>query len=405
MTYQNYPEFRMLLKNAISAAAITQADFARETHIAPETLNRMLNKDVMPRPNKLTLRKIASLSCKKGITLNMLLAACGYAEEKIDSTGNKTEQFKLICKSLCMHNMTIVRTLDDLIEPILNTQSDLEISYDIKDPMPVMPADKPYGDYCSLLTVSCVLGSNLSAEADFLIFFYMTDQGSNMKRYIISSITDELDDCIRYGSETAQKLKQLSIEKGKTIPNILIYEISKPQKYKAQPECTNLFNALTNPDIELLTISGIGFYINKNLPDFKIKKFLRKHHDTFCISDAEKLIYDRLMSNKADKDTLFKTYKTNSKTGAGSGTWLAMIVNIILRENEINVQGWKNAMYVKNGERQINDLIMFPEGMPWDFNDTERTMTSEMLTNILDRYAIDLMSHINYCRCSVSVCR
>lgn len=62
---QNFPTFRGLLCGAICTR--TQAQFANDSGISAEHLNRMLNADVIHRPTRATLMKIAS-AAKNGIT-------------------------------------------------------------------------------------------------------------------------------------------------------------------------------------------------------------------------------------------------------------------------------------------------------------------------------------------------
>ena len=69
MSKQNFETFRGLLRGAICFRP--QAQFAREAGISPEHLNRMLNADVIHRPSKVTLHKIAAVA-KNGITYQLL---------------------------------------------------------------------------------------------------------------------------------------------------------------------------------------------------------------------------------------------------------------------------------------------------------------------------------------------
>lgn len=69
---QNYLTFRDFLRSAISNR--TQAQFANDSGISAEHLSRMLNADVIHRPTKSTLHKIAA-AAKNGITFQDLYNA------------------------------------------------------------------------------------------------------------------------------------------------------------------------------------------------------------------------------------------------------------------------------------------------------------------------------------------
>lgn len=76
---QNFTSFRNLLRIAICNR--TQAQFANESGISAEHLNRMLNAETINRPTRTTLTKIAS-AAKNGVTFQRLIDALDAEDEK-----------------------------------------------------------------------------------------------------------------------------------------------------------------------------------------------------------------------------------------------------------------------------------------------------------------------------------
>lgn len=86
---KNYPEFRELLRNGIGTR--TQKEFAEETGIAKETINRWLNSQTISQPGRESLQKIAKHI--RTHTLNEFYTACGYPvvtlEENVQNMENE----------------------------------------------------------------------------------------------------------------------------------------------------------------------------------------------------------------------------------------------------------------------------------------------------------------------------
>lgn len=83
-----YKEFRKLLRNGIGSRS--QKQFAEETGISKEHINRMLNNKEIDRPTVGTLDKIAA--AMDTVALDDLLISCGYKiydikNRAIESTG------------------------------------------------------------------------------------------------------------------------------------------------------------------------------------------------------------------------------------------------------------------------------------------------------------------------------
>lgn len=88
---QNYPKFRELLRKAICTK--TQAQFANESHISAEHLNRMLNTETINRPTRTTLLKIAAVA-KNGVTFQDMMDALDADTEP--KNGNGASESRLL---------------------------------------------------------------------------------------------------------------------------------------------------------------------------------------------------------------------------------------------------------------------------------------------------------------------
>lgn len=160
---QNFKTFRGMLRAAICNR--TQAQFANESGISAEHLNRMLNSETINRPTKTTLTKIAS-AAKNGITVQKLTDALDSEDEKKQETTAESlkkeqairkaqrdfaptfeEQAHQSIKDLNtliterVNYPFIIHSASELMENLMNSYADeypddLPISYDMEEPRP-----------------------------------------------------------------------------------------------------------------------------------------------------------------------------------------------------------------------------------------------------------------------------
>lgn len=109
MGEKNFVEFRALLRKGIGTR--TQKEFAAEVGMAQPTINRMLNEEEIGQPKKSTLEKFAHKM--RGVTLNDLLASCGYERESIEEMASAVVDDIKSCLGLCC-NMRMIQSLEVL---------------------------------------------------------------------------------------------------------------------------------------------------------------------------------------------------------------------------------------------------------------------------------------------------
>lgn len=109
MGEKNFVEFRALLRKGIGLRS--QKEFAAEVGMAQPSINRMLNEEEIGRPKRSTLVKFAHKM--RGVTLNDLLASCGYERESIEEMASAVVDDIKSCLDLCC-NIRMIQSLDVL---------------------------------------------------------------------------------------------------------------------------------------------------------------------------------------------------------------------------------------------------------------------------------------------------
>lgn len=404
---KNFPEFRSNLQKAMQDYA-TQADFAKEAGIAPATLNRMINQTEINRPNRTTLRKIANAS-HSHVSYNEMLSACGYDPETAAVAvvqKDVDKQFSDFCAFLATQENAKYPSINEFIENAVMLGSSCDISYTVSDTIDVNDNSLRSGDYVNLVTFSCNINNAVSAATDFAVFYYRTDKDS----CIITFATNDANITAQYGSTIAKEILELRQKANATsaanttqykTSNVLYYKRKLNRKFEPVSTEDRLLHAIFGDTGATLIektvhITGIGFYIPTKTPDFVLKKFLMNHKDTFCVSDKEKRIYNEIVNNGVSKNTI-RNYNIEANTGAGRDSWLGIIVNVILRETGINTQGWLGALHDKTDELPVADAIVFANSMPWEYNETEKSLTRRDLIRTLDSYAREFRTMISDC--------
>lgn len=381
-----YNEFRQLLAKAMEGYSGTQADFAKQAGIAPETLNRLINNEVISRPSKMTLKKIASIA-KNGVTYEMLLKACNYEGVPADNRSFKermTDFDELIGCGSALYNGAYA-SVNEYVDMLLSLYSRENISYHIVSTVDAKKEDVHRCDKVALVNMSFTISETQSAEKDVLVYYYETKSD----KAVVTCITDDLETAASYDSETARRILELEAEsKQKEHFRSLIWSSKDKKVYEPMSSEELLLKTIFGEEVHSKTVNirGIGFVLPKYIPEYVFKNFMRNHKDTFCRSEKEKKIYESYIEGDAAKDKVFRDYLAETVTGAGGRSWLAVIVNIIYREENINTQGWKTL--------DDHECVVFADSMPWDFNETERSFSRRSFMITLDKYARELRTEI-----------
>lgn len=118
--------------------------------------------------------------------------------------------------------------------------------------------------------------------------------------------------------------------------------------------------------------------------------FIKNHKETFCQSKAEEKQYQELLEctentdtqNEFDLDEFFDKYECETNGMQGMG---AVVTNIMHRETGIGF------FYgIADDTCDTKASVIFPEQLPWIFNDIERNLTQNQLEEICKTYCKEL---------------
>lgn len=123
-------------------------------------------------------------------------------------------------------------------------------------------------------------------------------------------------------------------------------------------------------------IMSYGF--NSNCDEEKLIDFIKEHKEAFCKSDREKKLYNDMLNyteSEYNLEDFFEDYSCDNTGMTGLG---AVIANIMSRETGIRF-----------AYCQLESIV-FDEKYPWLFNETEKELTEEKLSNICKKYMDEL---------------
>lgn len=131
-------------------------------------------------------------------------------------------------------------------------------------------------------------------------------------------------------------------------------------------------------------IYGYGFNCDC-CDEEKLIDFIKEHKEAFCKSDREKELYNDMLNyteGEYDLEDFFEDYSCDNTGMEGIG---AVIANIMSRET-----GIRFAYCQPDEDCDTFASIVFDEKYPWEFNETEKELTEEKLSNICKKYMDEL---------------
>ena len=142
-----------------------------------------------------------------------------------------------------------------------------------------------------------------------------------------------------------------------------------------------------NPSTRPASIEGMGIQIYDPFPRQIIADFLENHKLSFIKSDVEQKLYDRIISGE-DLDTVFEdsNYELDGPEYALEH-WAVAVANVMIRET-----GLSFGVHIADpdGKYKNRSCILFSAREPWLYNEKDKKLSSNMLYQILDRYALEL---------------
>lgn len=132
-------------------------------------------------------------------------------------------------------------------------------------------------------------------------------------------------------------------------------------------------------------IYGYGFEFEYK--GAKFTEFLKKHKDSFCISDKEKELYSKFEAYAKDKNWKEIEFLLADYSGEANGIQNVgfVVANIMYRET-----GIRFVYCLPDGDCDTPEAILFEEAYPWSFTERERLLTEEELQEICLRYMDEL---------------
>ena len=284
---RNYEAFRGMLRSAICNR--TQAQFAVESGISAEHLSRMLNMDIIHRPTRTTLMKIAS-AAKNGITLQDMLDALNQDDNAADqSLANESQTSvssvdfrktaETTIKSLCrilkeQHYPMIVDSISEYISRMISSidrfedtpEKLLPIAYEIGQDF------ENFGHYCSQAERWAPVWLSMAdrrdvAESALIIYFNEFHCSDNKIRYIIHEATCKVNALIdQYGFDPVDLERAGEMLDGKQ---------PYPEGLSApEVECEN-----GEPDREILCMA-LASKLPYQLNFTPVRRFQEKYHSS-----------------------------------------------------------------------------------------------------------------------------
>jgi hypothetical protein len=134
-------------------------------------------------------------------------------------------------------------------------------------------------------------------------------------------------------------------------------------------------------------IYGFGFNVDE-ISDERLIAFMIKHKDTFCKSDTENELFCEVV-NLTDLDIdvygiedFFEEYACDVSGHEGKGS---VISNVISRETGIRME-----YQMAQSDCDGYPSVLLVEAYPWNYNEKERNLTIDSLTELLLPYAKEL---------------
>ena len=322
---KSYPKFQKLLRDGIGTR--TQKEFADETGITKETINRWLNNTEIPQPGKESLQRIAKHV--KTHTLNEYYVACGYPAVTLEEDVMDMEQ-----------------SLEDGLNQL---------------------ADEPFESISSYLGVVETLWLPKGKFERLTQKVEIDEASSNADYSICGSLVWMFE---RKVCTLDFKLYYAETKKSKVI--VLDYELLNPEdedledgiffKNKKRISFTVVAERKSSPsmisgrkDIDLCetfvvkTTLGFGFYLKDAIPE-NFKDYMYAHANSFCNSSYNCSIFNAA-TNSEDIAKYFKELMENADSDD------AMYPGDIIAEI-LSTETKRNFVYMSIDKEVSPDVVM-----------------------------------------------
>lgn len=384
-------ELQDLIRKAIGVNR-TQSDFAREAGLTPQYLNRLLNSDDIGKPTRSTLMKLSGCS---GIPLAKFLKACGYddADEEMKKELRSIpvkDRIKTCVSSILegfskmSENHPVYSSLYEFIDTVFTIYEDEQLSVSIGEPIEVGKGGFGIAECVAVATISWSDDYNISpkvcgfsAEMDVLICYAETLGGS----VIISEVCTDQSTLYNFESEVVRQLMEINDFREES-PAVIIHKKMKPSAIpdgvSAEERLLLTIFGNTSSKETIIQEEGYGFYLD-NTPMYVIKKFIEAHKDV--LSETVWKNYEDSISDMPED------FRENQ-----DGYPCYAIAEIMRKETGLSFSYEYDTEI--DGEHQT---LLFPIRSPWEYSDQEKELTKSGLIKLLDVYARELRTEVQYC--------
>lgn len=392
-----FTEFRELLRNAIGPNR-TQSEFAKDAGLTPQYLNRLLNSDNIGCPTKTTLMKISGASFG-GIPLAKFMKACGYSDADEEM---KSELRAMDLKGRVKRCVdTLIRVFTDLAKsrPICNNlyefadmalilNDEEDVSFSVNSIQNVDFGEFNVSEKVAIISLSwgddydiSKSISGFTVELDLLVCFSETTGGHIM----VFDVKTDQKTLKKFGSKVVWNLDTMDEYRDDGYACTIKYKSNqtyiKLSNMTAEERLLHaIFGDDDQNDTRVVQVEGLGFYLD-NTPVYVIKKFIENHIESLDVNTRK--LYE---SSKDDFNEDNKTDEDNYPN--------YLIAQIIREETGIHVlYDWNRDI---DGSRPA---VIFPARHPWKYSEQERSLTEDGVCKILENYARELRTEVDYCIC------
>lgn len=349
-----YKEFRKLLRNGIGSRS--QRQFAAETGISKEHINRMLNNKEIDRPTAGTLEKIAA--AMDTVALDDLLIACGYKTYDIKNRAIKsTGKVKAALNAVLAEPFNNWKSIEDMIETVnILYVSNINGGFRVINTGTCEESkDHHWAETYAILEFVWREG-DYSCKTWVILFFIETKSG----RIIPADYAMDLESLIKYNAvtETMTDNKEHSVlgENG-----IYVYFRNIKKTTENEVKKTRLLSWLFSGEGRYITtVIGYGFYYPHTPNGFK--QYLMTHAASFCTTKENRKLFEAAIKPGADPGAIFASYE--GKNGFSSGTG-AVVADILSMETGKEFLYMPKDEYIKDDgmgrEHQDDSCIMVEE--------------------------------------------
>lgn len=373
-----------------------QVDFAAEIGVTPQHLNRMLHSDQVSRPSIRTLKAIwkASMGSEYFISESELFRSCGYDRVHLD------KEYRIAVRTMYNGQVNAVIAAFHAAadgSPVYST------IYDFVNAVRAQLKDLNHLRIVVKSDRECV--TEMADRAAHIEVYWDLDDLESIQnvvlQYMVSSRGYVVPHKLCVTQDEIWKIlfpkKPMGeyVHAGEPAARLQQKEVKAPVNTQVAEErfLDLLFGNEKRPTRPLST-EGEGFYVSE-IDEWRFRRFLKNHQETFCRSDEERKIYQTyVVDQSVSWEDAFKEYLG----GLGNSVYpnvAGAIAIIIARETGLSIEGWHES---ETKPYPNESVVMYPDYTPLMKYATEadkKIQSDEDFYRIVDPYARELLVEIH----------